>query len=236
MYGNIDLDSVYADLLNDYLNYFLPINEREVNFPTFVDANKTKQDLSASPIPSHRQQTSLLKRVVQKSLTEDNVSMLNETDTVGDMKKIDLFLRLLIEMLINSFTDSSEQEIIASSFGKKQFNDSSSHLESSILGLNETTSNKTLFSGTSLRKNFSFSNSPVKLTDPKQFLANIEVVFALSLTLKHFHIFSNAFPLALQLQNQEWSQLNESLNFSNYRKPVKNICTQNKSPIDGLRT
>lgn len=111
-----------------------------------------------------------------------------------------------------------------------------SHLDGSILGLNETSSNKTLYSGSNIRKNFSFSNSPVKLTDPKQFLANVEIVFALSLTLKHFHIFSNAFPLALQLQSQEWSQLNESLNYSNYHKPVKNICTHNKSPVDELRT
>lgn len=242
-YGNIELDSVYADLLNDYLNYFLPINERDVNFPKFVDSSQRKPDiLSSSPLPSHKHHTSLLRRVVQKSLTEDSLSMLNEPDTVGDMKKINLFLRLFIDILINSFTDTNEK---SSGSPKKQYSSSAndswtvsnSHLDNSILGLNETTNKSFLSSASSLRKNSSFpSPSPVKLNDPKQYLANIEIIFALSMALKHFHIFSTAFPMNLQLQNQEWNQLNESLSFSNYRKPVKNICTQSKSPIDELRT
>lgn len=120
-YGNIELDSVYADLLNDYLNFFLPINERDVNFPTFVDTRQTKQDLlNASPIPTHKHHTSLLRRVVQKSLTEDNLSILNEPDTVGDMKKIDMFVRLFMDVLVSSFTDASEPEMIAPR-SKKQY-------------------------------------------------------------------------------------------------------------------
>ena len=249
-YGNIELDSVYADLLSDYLNYFLPINEREVNFPTFVELNQTKQDLiSSSPIPSHKQHISLLRRVVQKSLTEDSLTMLNEPDYIGDMKKIDLFLRLFIEITVNAFTDTNEQELLTSNPIKKQYTGAhskdpwgtsySSHLDSSIIGLKETVTNKSLLASSSsdFHKNLSFTNaSPVRLNDPKQYLANIETIFALSMSLKHFHIFANAFPLNMQLQsNQEWSQLNESLNFNNYRKPVKNICVQ-KSPIDELRT
>lgn len=136
-YGNIELDSVYADLLADYLNYFLPINEREVAFPSFVDLNQTKQDLlSSSPIPTHKSHTSLLRRVVQKSLTEDNLTMLNEPDTVGDMKKIDLFLRLFIEILVNSFTDAHEQESLAPGLLKKQYTGYNSHMDSSILSKN----------------------------------------------------------------------------------------------------
>ena len=219
-YGNIELDSVYADLLNDYLNYFLPINERDVAFPSFVDASQTKQAMTASPIPTHRQHTSLLKRVIQKSFTEDNLSMLSEPDRAGDMNKIDTFLILIIEILINSFTDPAGSVIDVDL--KPAPLDYSPFISVNKIGASA--------------KSVSLTNSPVKLKDPKQYLANTEIVFALSMILKHFHLFSNAFPLNCQhVQNQEWNQLNESLSFTNYRKPVKTIYNTNESPVDELR-
>ncbi len=231
-YGNIELDSVYADLFNDYLNFFLPVNERDVNFPTFTDPRQAKQDLSSSSlIPSHnKHHTSLLRHVVQKSVTEDSISILNEPDTISDMKKIDTFIRLFVDVLVNSFADTSEQQFVSLVNKNNQYSDNSI---SGILNETSTTASKSF-----LPKNLSFSShSPVKLNDPKIFLANIETVFALSMTLKHFHLFSNAFPVMSSglHSSQEINQLNDSLCFNSYRKPNKSVPVQAKSPIDELR-
>jgi len=182
-------------LLSDYLNFFLPINDRDVNFPTFVDLNQPKQQITTlNPIPAHHRRHSLFKKVVQKSLSEDsNLSITNEPDRANQTNKIDSFLRLLIELLLNSFTDSSES--LNSSYNVP--NDS---LERSIRKINSTPP-KSLFLS-NLSKSFSLTNSPVKLNDPKQYLANIETIFALSMILKHFHIFSNAFPISSQLSQR----------------------------------
>ena len=195
-FGNIELDSVFADLFTDYLNYFLPLNERDVNFPTFVDSlNQMNQSnlATSSPIilPSHRhhQQTSLFKRKIQKLITNTNnnsaddlASMLGGTDRLGDMKKIDLFLRLINELLIYPFTDKSTRPIIQPMQSLKLASDN-----------NFTTNPLSPIQMT--------LSSPLKYDDPTQYLANLEIVFALSMLLKHSHLFCNAFTISYSYQS-----------------------------------
>lgn len=172
---------MFGDLLNDYLNYFLPINERDVNFPASIDSNKIKEPLStSSPIhPQRRHQPSLFKRVIQKSLINtDDLSMIGETsDRIGDMRKIDLFLRLINEFLIYPFTDMST--------GQTQNLKFSQDFKSSSFISPITNFNSPQIS----------SSSPLKYNDPIQYLTNLEIVFALSMVLKHSHFFCDAFPI-----------------------------------------
>ena len=238
MYGNIELDSLYADLLNDYLNFFLPINDRDVNFPNFSDFNKSKSKMaSASPIPTHKHHSSLLKRVVQKTLTEDNLDMLTESDRIGDMKKVDLFLRLLVEFLVVSFTDQAEKSPSSS----KQF-DSHPMINRSILGFSKISENNSNLANI-YSKNLSLLNSPVKTNDPKEYLATVEVIFALSMILKHFHLFSLNGQLSGKLflfRNKPFDQIKKkriSLTEWNDRKHTRFMeNTMHESPIDELRS
>ena len=137
-----------------------------------------------SPIPKHhRHHLSLLKRGVQKTLAEHELDMLSESDRIGDMKKVDLFLRSLVEFLLVSFTDETEK----SPGSPKRF-------EPSMVGFGKTAQNNNFASVYS--KNLSLSNSPVKTNDPRKYLANVEVIFALSMLLRHFHLFSISAQLA----------------------------------------
>ena len=194
-YGNIELDSVFADLFADYLNYFLPLNERDVNFPTFVDSlsQMNQSNLAtSSPIilPSHRhqQQTSLFKRKIQKLITNTNnnsaddlAAILGGTDRLGDMKKIDLFLRLINELLIYPFTDISTRPI--TTVQGLKFTSNSNFVTNPLSPIQMTLS------------------SPLKYDDPTQYLANLEIVFALSMVLKHSHLFCNAFTINYSYQS-----------------------------------
>jgi len=150
--------------------------------------SQTRQQITTlNPIPVHHRHNSLLKRIVQKSLTEDNsLSMISEPDRMSDMAKIDTFLRLLVELLINSFMDTCESL-------NNPFNSIAATTTTTTSKIN-TTPPKNLFLS-NLTKNLALTNSPVKLNDPKQYLANIETIFALSMIIKHFHVFSNAFPV-----------------------------------------
>jgi hypothetical protein len=243
-YGNIELDSVFSDLFTDYLNYFLPLSERDVNFPTFVDTLSQMNQAhmtTTNPIilPSHRhhhhqQQTSLFKRKIQKLITntntnsaEDLASMLGETDRLGDMKKIDLFLRLINELLIYPFTDMSTRPI-------------TQPMQSLKLTPNKNfTTNPT--QTTSL-------SSPLKYDDPTQYLANLEIVFALSMILKHSHLFCNAFTINFSYQStnkilesksdinlNQFNKLNRQNNNSNNNVEKINSNNQYECPTDEFR-
>jgi hypothetical protein len=124
--------------------------------------------------------------------------MISEPDRVSDMTKIDMFLRLLVELLINSFMDTFES-----------LNPTTATTTTPTPGPNtsklNTTPPKSLFMS-NLTKNLALSNSPVKLNDPKQYLANIETIFALSMIVKHFHVFSNAFSV-IQLSQRTGGHL-----------------------------
>ena len=111
-----------------------------------------------------------MKRVVQKSLSEDSS----------------------LELLVNSFTDSVD--CLSTTYSTNP----NSSMERSMIHKLNTTPPKNIFLS-NLTKNLSLTNSPVKLNDPKQYLANMETVFALSMILKHFHLFSNAYPIGAQL-------------------------------------
>jgi len=139
------------------------------------------------------------------------------------MKKVDTFIRLFVDVLVNSFTDTSDQELLVNN----------QYSENSMSGLLNETQSTTNNSKSFLARQLSFtSHSPVRLNDPKQLLANVETVFALSMSLKHFHVFAGAFPSAVAMHShQELSQLNDS--FNSYRRGV---AVQARSPVDELRT
>jgi len=140
------------------------------------------------------------------------------------MKKVDTFIRLFVDVLVNSFTDTSDQELIVNN----------QYSESSMSGLLNETQSTTSNSKSFLARQLSFTshNSPVRLNDPKQLLANVETVFAISMSLKHFHVFAGAFASAVGMHShQELSQLNDG--FNSYRRGV---AVQARSPVDELRT
>lgn len=242
-YGNIELDSVYADLLNEYLNFFLPVNARDVSFPTFSNLlssqPKTSASMSSNVIltqPTQRPQ-SLFKRVIQKSMiaNDDDLGFgLGELDRIGDIKKIDLFLRLINECLIYPYTESS------SSVDHHQLNEKNAYALQNNLNFN---ANKTSFFSRNVfgaKNNFSspnFSNlspssSPLKY-DPKQQLSNIETIFALSMILRHSHVFVNAYPIDHQsVRTLDANRPAENIIFSS-RKSTK--YGQKESPIDEFR-
>ena len=206
-YGNIELDSVFSDLFSDYLNYFLPINERDVNFPTFVDSSSQMNQVSSSAassiiLPHHRHhQPSLFKRKIQKLITNTNsssgddlASIIGETDRLSDMKKIDLFLRLINELLIYPFTDISTRPV-----------------SQPMHALKFKENNSIISTQTPILVN---APSPLKYNDPTQYLANLEIVFALSMLLKHSHLFCNAFSVS----NQSTAKIIDSKSDGNLRE------------------
>ena len=224
LYGNIELDSVHADLFTDYLNYFLPVSERDVNFPTYAADSLTNQMTQANStafnpviLPTHRHHhTNLFKRKMQKLITnpatsgpsstaagagssDELSSMLGETDRLGDMKKIDRFLRLVNEFLIYPFTDMSTGP-------------ASQQIQS--LRLADTFTSPNIVRPPS--PNHMATSSPLKYADPTQYLANIEIIFALSMLLKHSHLFCNAFISSIKQVDANCDQLNEAASSSSF--------------------
>lgn len=209
---------MYAELLNDYLNFFLPITEREVNFPCF--ANQTQQTLKPVHSTFHRlhSQPSLFKRVIQKSSNPDGdlASILTtQNDRVGEMKKIDTFLCLINELLILPFTDISTQI-------------------QTISYTENTTDHNTDFNKqtTLIKKTFSPSSSPSKYDDCYQHnLCNLEIVFALAMILKHSHFFSNAF----QIRDYGTGSIVKGVGDIFSKKRAKFMSGQLEFPLDELR-
>ena len=249
LYGNIELDSVHADLFNDYLNYFLPVNERDVNFPSFVadSSNQIMPSHSTTSnqviLPTHRHQhTNLFKRKIQKLLInpanvaasgassssgnasgDDLASMLGETDRLGDMKKIDLFLRLINEFLVYPFTDMSTGPAAQRTQSLKFTEGLTSNLARSP------------------SPNHMATSSPLKYNDPTHYLANIEIIFALSMVLKHSHLFCNAFTARSStssgILDSKGDHLNEQQLNTFYRnKSYIPLNSQYECPTDEFRS
>ncbi|CAF0889215.1 unnamed protein product [Brachionus calyciflorus] len=160
----IELDSVYGDLLIDYLNFFLPITKQNLNFPStnlnpvsnkhVYNFNFPHQNYK-TPHKQYSEHPSLFKRSLKKSTLSQlenelikspnkilNNNDLTQTDRTNDIKKIDNFLRLINEFLVLPFTSNQSDN---------------------------------------------FSTSPI------QNLTSLENVFTLSMILKHSHLFSFAF-------------------------------------------
>jgi hypothetical protein len=111
---------------------------------------------------------------------EGGLGVLGESDRIGDIKKIDLFLRLINECLINPFTESGDQ-IVCDKQTTNLMNNPVSKRKSPT--------------------HISPSSSPFKY-DPKQQLSNLENIFALSMILKHSHLFVNAYPIDYRSVNR----------------------------------
>lgn len=119
--NSIELDSVYGDLLNDYLNFFLPVLKRNLEFPSFNIVQKNTFNPSSSSSSSsfvcneskhfkqHAEHPSLFKRSLKKSAQLENDLTRKSVDptieSTNDIKKIDTILRLINEILVFPFTD-----------------------------------------------------------------------------------------------------------------------------------
>lgn len=234
---NIELDSVYGDLLNDYLEFFLPTNERDVNFPSFSSISTNKKPNGSMLRSQINEHPSLLKRVVQKSLTDD-MSMLNESDRASDMKKIHIFLGMINECLVYPFTELQSNNLSKNLFNRDMntpiFNIS---LNKSSL-LNSTLLQTKHQSGYGMAPGSSSpSSSPIKYQDFSNKIANIEIIFMLSMILKHSHFFSNSNPHEYKLNQGQTLELLKPFETSLYsRKTSKFISSHYETPIDELRT
>lgn len=118
----IEIDSVYGDLLIDYLNFFLPLNKQEIELPSFdhiEQQHQSKLHFPASIEPvvhkyDYGQHRSLFKKCYKKPcLTQfdsDLTPTKASTDRTNTMKKIDTFIRLINEILVYPFTDQTNGE------------------------------------------------------------------------------------------------------------------------------
>ena len=131
----MDLNCIYSDLLENYLNFFLPINARDVNFPqlsTYSQQSQTLQESTtqqSSPYSYQLQAPRLLKasflennnQSYQSELIKQEESTLEQInfnlfqkklDRTHDLQKIDFFLKLIIDLWICPFSDSSNEKYL----------------------------------------------------------------------------------------------------------------------------
>ena len=118
--GKMDLNCVYSDLLDNYLNFFLPINTRDVNFPQLINYSQQQQQqqqiTSSNQAPrllkkSYFDKTELLIKHEDSTLEQINSSLFHKKlDRTNDLQKIDFFLKLLIDLWICPFSDNSNEK------------------------------------------------------------------------------------------------------------------------------
>ena len=190
-------------MFNDYLNFFLPVKDRDINFPKFQNLNIANQQSKTSMlhpeepfVPSSylykQKHTSLFKRVILKSEADSrDLGILSEPDRVNDMKKIDLFLRIITDCLLTNFTINENEtkysmtDAIIKYDIYKDHNKIHQNKNTSLLSM--TTSNTSRIQSLPLvllNRN--------KYMDSKEYLANTEIFFVLVMFLKHSHLFKNA--------------------------------------------
>jgi hypothetical protein len=239
-YGNIELDSLYGDLLSDYMNFFLPVTERGIRFPSFANAaaqakpvllmpqlNAQFQQPNSVPIRNlptfpinYNQHTSLLKRHVQQrrgktvnDLADSNVydeDSLNDADSCSmsneprasnrayglerteNLRKIDSFLQFVNELLVLPFSNPVMRDVAASTLSPPGSPTKAGYGFNSPLGMKNVPPNG--YSRSVGACAGGVSSSPIKYKElARPTLANMEIVFALSMVLKHSHLFANAF-------------------------------------------
>lgn len=251
-FDTIELDSLYADLLNDYLNFFLPVTQREVNFPCFSSPSSPSSSNSSSPqnssvnftrattntynkfnysqTPSHLFKRNFYKSSsavaespsdfissVKSSTSSDSIT----TNRMSDIRKIDGFLKLINQLLVLPFTDSlvePSSPLDVSSPTTKQ-----PHLMTSHLKMQPSANPR------------SSPTSALKYNDLKQNLSNLDIVFALSMILKHSHFFSNAFRSSVEVFDRNASPCSSDVS-NNVRFRSSNTVTPiDSSPLDELR-
>jgi hypothetical protein len=117
--GKMDLNCIYSDLLDNYLNFFLPINTRDVNFPQLINYSQQQQPIT-SPNQAPRllkqsffDKTELLIKHEDSTLEQINSSLFHKKlDRTNDLQKIDFFLKLLIDLWISPFSDNSNDKYL----------------------------------------------------------------------------------------------------------------------------
>jgi hypothetical protein len=230
---------VYADLFSNYLNYFLPIGERDVSFPLFmnesVELNTTQQvhtssepaqpiaspssSTSPSSSPLSHKHASIFKRHLQKNITQNNSdclsATLDEPDRISDKKKIDLVLRMLVECLLYAFADTrSELEASSSSKADPCYsrNNNDSIDRNSFLNRSWPGNSSSSLS----IQNASFAGAD----EISVYLCrNIDIIFALGMLVKHVHLFLNAgilFRIGKQLSSSPLKKQNKLNDIQQY--------------------
>ena len=117
----IEIDSVYGDLLCDYLNYFLPLNKKELEFPSIeqIDQQHYQTNINFKTMKKNEapilhkydcfEHKSLLKKCFKTpcltELENELVPTKASLDRTNTMKKIDTFVRLINEILVYPFTE-----------------------------------------------------------------------------------------------------------------------------------
>ena len=181
-------------------------------------------------------------------------------ERAANIKKVDTFLRIINELLVLPFSTisltTSQQHHTPIPTGSVSYNNPSPAYTSTVRSLNPyyKASFQQSFSGnsktTSTTSKSSFNpgsflsssllhptSSPTKYNDSsKQSLANMECVFALSMILKHSHLFVNAFQVEIRAQPVVNTNINKA-NYADIRQRYGGVHYANDSwPIDELRT
>jgi hypothetical protein len=89
--GSMRLNSTYADLLDNYLSYFLPIDKCDVDFPSLNPSNKTNDQNEFSP--TKRQQV-LSATNHPRLLKLNQTTQFLQTSTNFEPKSLTLFFLL----------------------------------------------------------------------------------------------------------------------------------------------
>lgn len=211
------MDSLYSDLLNDYLNFFLPVFQREVKFPCLNSQNSSSALTVSNPLSKpllsissstsvysqatsypYNQSQSLHPQLFQRMLYKNSssVDLANEfsikgTVTISSNEQINSQSSDLHK--IDTFIQLINQLLILPfSFRTSETSpDSNSNIQiDTLFSLKITTVNRNF-------KVHDFKNrknvSPSKYDDSKPNLCNLEIVFALRMILRHSHLFTCAF-------------------------------------------
>jgi hypothetical protein len=230
-----------------------------VSFPSFTNsasdqtAVTSKSAATSTPMsiyrPSQHHHASLFKRVLQQkqetaaaaeSGPDSGGASTSGVDRAGDMKKIDTFLRLVNQLLVWPFTDSSRPVQTLNSTS------SSSSPPASILFKQPPSKVIVAQSSTTTPTHPpSSSSSPSKYDDLKHNFSNLENIFALSMIIKHCHFFANASfqgaPI-LAADSSNESSLSDKIGpggdafVSSFRNRSAHKFHIDISPLDELRT
>lgn len=209
------MDSLYSDLLNDYLNFFLPVYQREVKFPCLNSQNSssalTVSNPLSKPLLSTLSSTSVYSQATSYSYNQSHPHLFQRM-LYKNSSTVDLVNDFSIKGAVTSM--SSNEQIKSQSSDLHKI-DTFLQLINQLLILpfsfrtsetspdsnsNIQTDNLSSLKISTVNCNFKvhdFKNrknlSPSKYDDSKPNLCNLEIVFVLRMVLRHSHLFACAF-------------------------------------------
>lgn len=134
----MDLNCIYSDLLDNYMNFFLPINTRDVHFPQLLNSTQLSQRSSSSVAssPIFLEHPNKVPRLLKPyylineqygtgetndNLSHDGVNLLEQInmnlfqkklDRTSDLQKIDFFIKMLIDLWLCPFSDENNEKYL----------------------------------------------------------------------------------------------------------------------------